>query len=154
MTRLATPADVDVLLDLRVLMFTSMGTPLEALSDPAWRAEARAWLAAHVDHPATRIVVVEDGGEVVAGGVAEVLAGIPAPSMPRGRLGFISNVATFEHARGRGHGRAVMTDLVGWLEGDGDADRIDLAATEDGAHIYRTMGFTDAAFPTMRRFRP
>ena len=42
---------------------------------------------------------------------------------------FIFNVATHPHARGRGHARALMTELVRWLDGEGDADRIDLAAT-------------------------
>ncbi|KGN34908.1 acetyltransferase [Knoellia sinensis KCTC 19936] len=79
---------------------------------------------------------------------------MPAPSMPRGRSGFVSNVATLPHARGRGLARAVMTELVRWLDEETDADRIDLAATTEGAPLYRSLGFDAAAFPTMRRPKP
>lgn len=143
--------DIDDLMTLRVLMFEAMGTPHAALVDEGWRQAARAWFGSHIAHDDTRIVVVEGAGQVVAGGLAEVLPGIPAPSMPRGRVGFVSNIATLPHARGRGLARAVMTDLVRWLDEETDADRIDLAATEQGAPLYRSLGFDLAAFPTMRR---
>lgn len=152
--RTARLADVDDLMTLRTLMFEAMGTPAAALEAGAWRRAARAWFEARIVHEGTRILVVEEAGEVVAGGLAEVLSGIPAPSMPHGRFGFISNVATLPHARGRGLARAVMTELVRWLDEDTDADRIDLAATADGAPLYRSLGFDPAAFPTMRRLAP
>ena len=149
--RRATADDLDDLLRLRVLMFEAMGTPPAALADPTWREAARDWFRAKVDDERTLVLVVEESGEVLAGGLAEVLPAIPAPTLPHGRLGFVSNVATLPHARGRGFARAVMTELVRWLEKDAGADRVDLAATADGAVIYRSMGFTESAFPTMRR---
>lgn len=149
MTRAAGPEDIDALLGLRVLMFEAMGTPAAELEAPEWCESARAWFAARLTDDQTRILVVEDRG--VAGGLAQVLPAIPAPSMPNGRLGFISNLATLPQARGRGLARAVMTELVRWLDEDATVDRIDLAATEQGAVIYRSMGFTESAFPTMRR---
>lgn len=151
MIRVARPDDVADLLRLRVLMFEAMGTPPEALEAPGWRDAARAWFSEKVTDDRSRIIVADDDGDIVSGGVAEVLAAIPSPSTPRGRLGFISNIATLPHARGRGLARAVMTELVRWLDEDTDAERIDLAATRDGAVIYRSMGFTESAFPTMRR---
>lgn len=149
--RRATADDVDALLRLRVLMFEAMGTPPAALADATWREAARAWFTTKVDDERTLVLVVEEASEVLAGGLAEVLPAIPAPTLPHGRLGFVSNVATLPHARGRGFARAVMTELVRWLEEDARADRVDLAATADGAVIYRSMGFTESAFPTMRR---
>ncbi|WP_035911492.1 GNAT family N-acetyltransferase [Knoellia sinensis] len=152
--RLATRDDVDALMGLRILMFEAMGTPPAALESPEWRDAARTWFERRISTEDTRILVVEEGGEVVASGLAEVLATIPAPSMPRGRSGFVSNVATLPHARGRGLARAVMTELVRWLDEETDADRIDLAATTEGAPLYRSLGFDAAAFPTMRRPKP
>lgn len=149
--RRATADDVDALLRLRVLMFEAMGTPPAALADATWREAARAWFTTKVDDQRTLVLVVEEASEVLAGGLAEVLPAIPAPTLPHGRLGFVSNVATLPHARGRGFARAVMTELVRWLEEDAGADRVDLAATADGAVIYRSMDFTESAFPTMRR---
>lgn len=136
---------------LRTLMFEAMGTPSHELESDEWQAAARAWFVGKLDDDSARILVLDDGGEVLAGGLAEVLPAIPAPSTPRGRLGFISNVATLPHARGRGFARQVMTELVRWLDDEGDADRIDLAATADGAPLYSSLGFAQAAFPTMRR---
>ncbi|MFC7489535.1 MULTISPECIES: GNAT family N-acetyltransferase [unclassified Knoellia] len=146
--------DVDDLMRLRILMFEAMGTPAHQLEAAEWRAAARDWFTAKIAAGNTHILVVLDGDQVVAGGLAEVLPAIPAPGMPRGRLGFVSNVATLPHARGRGLARAVMTELVRWLEEEGDADRIDLAATSEGAPLYASLGFTEAAFPTMRRLAP
>lgn len=152
--RSARPDDIDDLMRLRILMFEAMGTAAPDLEAPEWRAAARAWFVAKLDADTTRILVLTDGDQIVAGGLAEVLAAIPAPSMPRGRLGFVSNIATLPHARGRGFARVVMTELVRWLEDEGDADRIDLAATSEGAPLYTSLGFTEAAFPTMRRLSP
>lgn len=149
--RVATRDDIDGLMRLRALMFEAMGTPADALAAPEWRAEARSWFAENLTDDRARILVVEDDGDIVSGGVAEVVPAIPSPSTPHGRLGFISNIATLPHARGRGLARAVMTELVRWLDEDTDAERIDLAATADGAVIYRSMGFTESEFPTMRR---
>ncbi|KGN39332.1 GNAT family N-acetyltransferase [Knoellia subterranea] len=152
--RPATAGDIDDLMTLRVLMFEAMGTPAAQLESAAWLGAARDWFTSRIDHPTTRVLVVEDGGDIVAGGLAEVLSSIPAPSMPRGRLGFVSNIATLPHARGRGLARLVMTELVRWLDEETDADRIDLAATAEGAPLYRSLGFQLAAFPTMRRLAP
>lgn len=146
--------DLDDLVGLRVLMFTAMGTAPDLLAAPEWLAASRAWFRAALKRDDARIVVIESDGAVVAGGLAEVLRAIPAPSMPRGRLGFVSNVATHPHARGRGHARTVMTELVRWLDHEGDPDRIDLAATGEGAPLYRQLGFAEADCPTMRRVAP
>lgn len=154
MIRTAGLDDLDALIRLRVLMFEAMGTGTADLDAPTWREFSREWFTAKITDDQARILVIETDGEVVAGGLAEVVPAIPAPSMPRGRLGFISNVATHPHARGRGHARTVMTELVRWLDDEGDADRIDLAATTEGAPLYRSLGFVEAAFPTMRRPSP
>lgn len=146
--------DIDDLMALRVLMFQAMGTPTPVLEEEAWRHAAREWFGTRIEDSNTRIVVIEESGQIVAGGLAEVLPGIPAPSMPHGRLGFVSNVATLPDARGRGLGRTVMTELVRWLDQETDADRIDLAATADGEPLYRSLGFDMATFPTMRRPSP
>jgi len=152
--RQATVDDVEDLMRLRVLMFEAMGTPALALEAAVWRAAAREWFIGRLDVADAHVLVVVEDDEVVAGGLAEVLPAIPAPSLPRGRLGFVSNVATLPQARGRGLARAVMTELVRWLDDEGDADRIDLAATAEGAPLYSSLGFTEAAFPTMRRVAP
>lgn len=149
--RRAGPADLDALLALRVLMFEAMGTPPGQLIDPVWREAAYRWFADRLDDLQVRLVVAELDGEVVCGAVGEVSSLIPGPSCPTGSVGLISNVATLPHARGRGLAAACTDALVTWFEEETDVTRIDLFATEAGALIYRTRGFTTSPFPAMRR---
>lgn len=149
--RRATADDIDDCMRLRVLMFEAMGTPPAALADPTWREAARAWFTAKVDDEQTLVLVVEEEGQVLAGGLAEVLPAIPAPTLPHGRLGFVSNVATLPHARGRGFARAVMTEArplarTGRRRGPCRPRRHRRRRRHLPLH-----GFTESAFPTMRR---
>jgi len=152
--RRAGAADLDALLDLRVLMFDAMGTPTDRLADPTWRDAAYRCFADRMDDPRVRLVVAELDGEVVSGAVGEVTSLIPGPSCPNGSVGLISNVATLPHARGRGLAAACTEALVAWFEDETDVTRIDLFATEAGALIYRTRGFATSPFPAMRRAIP
>ena len=86
--------------------------------------------------------------------VGEVTSLIPGPTCPNGSVGLISNVATRPHARGRGLASACTEASSRWFEDETDVTRIDLFATEAGALIYRTRGFTTSPFPAMRRSLP
>ncbi len=136
---------------LRRLMFEAMGPPDETLDDPLWRATAYTWFADRLDDPLVRLVVAEADGAVVSAAVGEVTALIPGPSCPNGSVGLVSNVATLPAARGRGYAAACTDDVLRWFEAGTAVTRIDLFATEAGAHIYRTRGFATSPFPSMRR---
>jgi len=147
--RAATPADADVMVTLRAVMFEAMGTASEAVGDPAWRRAAHDWFATRTAAPGVRIVVAEADGQVVSGAVGEVSALIPGPNTVNGSVGLISNVATLHAWRGRGLAAACTDDLLRWFERDTDVTRVDLFATRFGAPIYAARGFTVREFPAM-----
>jgi GNAT superfamily N-acetyltransferase len=152
--REATRADVDALLELRVLMFEAMGTDPEPLAATAWRAAARDWFLDRVGTSGVRLVVAEVDGAVASCAVGEVTPHIPGPGTPNGSVGLISNVATFAPFRGRGLAAACTDDLLAWFAERTDVTRVDLFATEAGARVYAPRGFTTSRFPSMRRAVP
>lgn len=85
-------------------------------------------------------MLVDDGGEVVSGGVAWVEFHLPNPIDASGRRGYISSMSTLPHARGRGHARAVLRALLDWCVERG-CTRVDLRATTYGEPLYRSVGF-------------
>jgi GNAT superfamily N-acetyltransferase len=149
--RRATPADAEVLVVLRAVMFEAMGTPADDLTDAAWREAAARWFAGRVDDPLVRLVVAEVDGEVVASAVGEVTALIPGPSTPDGAVGLVSNVATLPAHRGQGLATACTDAVLDWLLTETGVTRVDLFATPEGARIYGPRGFATSRFPAMRR---
>jgi GNAT superfamily N-acetyltransferase len=79
---------------------------------------------------------------LAASAVGRVEERLPAPGHPSGRFGFVFNVCTDERYRGRGYARATTEALLDWMAGRG-VTRVDLHATEDAEHLYRSMGFTE-----------
>src|SRR5690348_6320096 len=113
--RPATLDDVDVLVHHRLAMFEDMGVPL----DRAVVATAfRPWLLDMMPKGIYRAWVVEDGGEVIAGGGITVLPWPPGPRYVGGRLAFVYNVYTEPHHRQRGLGRMVMDAIHEWCRAE------------------------------------
>ena len=131
--RLATIADVDILVRHRILMFTEMGVPLDAAElDAAFRA----WL-------------VEDAGGAVAGGGGITI--IPWPPGPRyvgDRLAFVYNVYTEAAHRRRGLARQIMNTIHDWCRAEGISS-LALNASRDGQPLYESMGYAESSSPMM-----
>ena len=77
------------------------------------------------------------------GTVEERLA---APLHPAGLFGFVFSVCTDSRYRGRGHGRATTEALLDWFAARG-VTRVDLHASEEAEHLYRSLGFADHSIP-------
>lgn len=143
--RPARASDVEDLVEMRALMFAEMGVTSDR-SD--WRASAGEWFMHAVDDPSVCLVVFEDNGTLVACGMAEVHRGAPGPTCPTGRTAHVSNLVTRRSARGRGLASQCMAHLLKWATEH--ADRVELHASDDGAAMYRRMGFEETANPAMR----
>ncbi len=61
----------------------------------------------------------------------------------------LANVITVPEHRGRGHGTALVLDVINWAKLV-DADRVDLSATPQGQRIYQRVGFTMTSAPRMK----
>ena len=64
------------------------------------------------------------------------------PRNPSGLAGYVFNVCTEAAFRRRGYSRACMLSLLSWYRESG-VERIDLRASDDGAPLYRALGFID-----------
>lgn len=148
--RPATAGDIGTIVALRALMFAAMGTSSEEVSDIGWQQDAARWLQLRLGEDDVRVVVAEAHGTVVSCAMGQVTDLMPAPSR-RGTGGLVSNIATFPRHRRLGFTHAVVAELIAWFEDETDVEVLSLNATEMGRDIYEDFGFTEAAFPEMRR---
>lgn len=147
--RLASSTDIAELVRLRRLMFDSMG--VEA-TDTAWVEASAAYLAEHLGGARVFGVVVDhpEGPGLVSTGLCEVLERIPGAQNVQGRIAYISSMSTDVEFRRRGCARAVLTFLLDEVRRRG-ITVVDLHATEEGAGLYRQLGFAPRPQPELRR---
>jgi ribosomal protein S18 acetylase RimI-like enzyme len=141
--RRAGPADAEELTRLRAVMFEDMGRD-PGLFDATWRQR-------NADHFATRLVDRErfaafvidsaDGG-LAAASVAWLEQHLIGAANPSGRVAYIANVSTDRAYRRRGYAVRTTTALLDWLRRTG-VTTVDLHATPDAEHLYRSLGFTE-----------
>lgn len=138
--RRATVSDLEDLLRLRVLMWTSLGEPEPVPGE--WSERAEQDLRERLPEDGDLAAFVADGPErrpvsVAFGVIHRTLA---TPHRPDGRVGYVFDVVTEPEHRGRGLATAVMTELVAWFRARGVA-RVELRASKYGERVYERLGF-------------
>jgi GNAT superfamily N-acetyltransferase len=148
--RAARPDDAAELVRLRRLMFQAM----KGRDEPGpWEKSAEELAREQLSGPDPRLgaFVVDGGGEGCGGSAGPHLAAcavgriehrMPAPGHAAGRFGFVFNVCTDPRYRGRGYARATTEALLDWFA-DAGVTRVDLHATADAEHLYRSLGFAE-----------
>ncbi|EFL21158.1 putative acetyltransferase [Streptomyces himastatinicus ATCC 53653] len=143
--RTARPDDAAELVRLRRLMFQAM----RGKDEPGpWEARAEEIARRQLSEPQRVLgAFVVDGDEpgvphLAACAVGRMEERLPAPVHPAGRFGFIFNVCTDPRYQGRGYARATAEALLDWFAAQG-VTRVDLHATDDAEHLYRSLGFTE-----------
>jgi len=144
--RAASAADIPHVVDHRERMFREMGTVCDyaAMADACtrWYIEAlpagtyRGWMA-------------ETDGRVIGGGGLIVTPWSPGPSRFDPRMAWVYNVFVEPGHRGRGVARRLMEAMHAWCR-EHRIERLALNATEAGARVYRTQGYTVVPDPMMR----
>ena len=144
--RAASVADIPHVVHHRERMFREMGTVCDyaAMSDACtrWYVEAlpagtyRGWMA-------------ETDGRVIGGGGLIVTPWSPGPSRFDPRMAWVYNVFVEPGHRGRGVARRLMEAMHAWCL-EHRIERLALNATEAGARVYRTQGYTVVPDPMMR----
>jgi GNAT superfamily N-acetyltransferase len=144
--RLATLADVDVLVRHRIAMFTDMGVPLDArMLDQAFRA----WLGDVMSRDSYRAWLVDAAdGTVACGGGITIIPWPPGPRYAGDRLAFVYNVYTEPPHRKRGLARLVMDTIHTWCRDEGIGS-VALNASRDGKPLYESMGYAESTSPMM-----
>ncbi len=147
MLRRATLDDIPALVELRAAMFTAMGDPL--VSETPWRDASAAWFEQHLGVDAC-VYVVDLGGELISAALGFVHTATPSPSSLTDVRGHVSNVVTMDEHRRRGHARSCLEALLSWFREETEADRVDLAASDDGVALYESLGWERRVHPTLR----
>ncbi|MFG3257679.1 GNAT family N-acetyltransferase [Streptomyces sp. NPDC048172] len=142
--RRAVPGDAAEIVRLRRIMFAAMQGG--DASGP-WERDAVRQAEARLADPGSGLgaFVVDGDGEgpaphLAACAVGRVEERLAAPVAPAGRFGFVFNVCTDARYRGRGLARATTEALLDWFAAQG-VTRVDLHATEEAEHLYRSLGF-------------
>ncbi|MFJ4767708.1 GNAT family N-acetyltransferase [Streptomyces uncialis] len=154
--RQAVQDDIAELVRLRALLFEKRGgdffNPPSEHDD--WPAALAAVLKEQIADDTVRILVV-DGTHgthgthgIVVCGIGVIGQRLPGPHLSNGRIGHVAGVVTDPAHRRRGHGRAVMRALLDWFR-EREVSRVDLYASDQGAPLYRELGFTDHPDPAL-----
>ncbi|MCM4082575.1 GNAT family N-acetyltransferase [Paractinoplanes hotanensis] len=152
--RRATVDDADELVRLRGVLF---GIDDDS-DEQGWRDTARRILLRRLAEPEPSMagfVVDQPGadGRLAACAVGILEERLGGPRNPRGRVGYMFNVATDPGHRRRGCARACTSALIEWFRNQG-AGLVDLRASEDGLPLYTSQGFVRTADPAMRLTLP
>ncbi|MET9446783.1 GNAT family N-acetyltransferase [Streptomyces cinerochromogenes] len=148
--RKASTADIPELIRLRAVALESLGTD-PGPADAPWRRIARDWFDERINRrdDCVCLVVGGDPGEpLLACGMAWITYHLPGSRWPAGRRGYLDGIVTDAPARGRGHARRIVDELVGWLHGAG-IHYIQLHASEAGKPVYEAAGFVTGRYPGM-----
>jgi ribosomal protein S18 acetylase RimI-like enzyme len=150
--RRASVADAAELARLRVLMFASLGEPVDEDLYETCVAGFEQRLA-DLDGFAAYVVERPDSaGRLAACGAGFVEQRLPGPGRPSGLVGHLSCMSTDLDQRRRGHARAVLVTLLDWFRARG-VGHVDLHASVEGSGLYRSVGFAEPRWPALR-WRP
>lgn len=147
--RRATVEDAAELVRLREVMIGGVGWPDTGNS---WQDAAGKRLRELLDTDEFGMFVVgkpDRPGELAACALGQIEYRLPGPYTHTGKVGFVSNVATWPGYRRRGYSRACMLATVEWFRRQ-EVALVDLYASPDGEPLYAALGFTRKSDPAMR----
>ncbi|OUM45279.1 GNAT family N-acetyltransferase [Arthrobacter agilis] len=164
LVRKARPEDAPELVRLRHAMFLAMAEAGAAgraqdVDDTSWYPAAQEAIASRIAQGTLAAFVIDEKpdingnhqhGRLSACAVVTLEDRLPGPGFPRGTSRSMSSVFVEPEQRGRGLARAVVSAGLSWLD-EMNAEVVDLHATPDAAHLYRSLGFTEARSLALRR---
>jgi GNAT superfamily N-acetyltransferase len=146
--RAATVGDASEVVRLAAVMYGSMGIDANV---PSWVEAATETFRSRLGRDLAAFVVDRPDGEGLAASCAGTIAHrLPGPHRPTARTGYVQWVATDPDVRSNGFGRAVMSALLDWFDGEGVVV-VELHATPAGEPLYRDLGFSEGGPVALRR---
>ena len=88
------------------------------------------------------VYIAREAEEIVACAFLLVIEKPMSPAFLTGKTGTVLNVYTKPECRKRGYARQLMNALLSEAK-ERDLSVVELKATEDGYHLYRSVGFED-----------
>jgi GNAT superfamily N-acetyltransferase len=137
--RMATAADLPVIMRHRRHMFTDLGFRDEASFD-AMEATSAPFIKAGLESGSYRGWLVETADGVAAGGGVVMLEYPSSPRDPSPRRAYILNVYTEPQYRRQGLAKLTVEAMIRWCREHGFG-WVSLHASDDGRHLYETLGF-------------
>jgi GNAT superfamily N-acetyltransferase len=138
--RLAKPADIDVLVHLRHMMFEELGHPTveqHRSGDESFRK----WAVKMMRKKLLRCcLVVAENGEVAGGGSIWLREVQPIPGRKGGRVPYLLSMYTEPKFRHKGVATMVVNHQMEWARNHGYAE-MSLHASRMGRALYRRLGW-------------
>lgn len=148
--RLATPEDVQQLVELRILMQVEVNGLTNLDVTTAYLDKVIDYFEGAVGTDKySSVIALEEEYIVAAAGVC-FYQKPPSISGGSGIVGYVTNVYTRKDYRGRGIGTQLMRELND-LAAKKRADKLHLGATPDGAGIYKSVGYQEPRFVSLEK---
>lgn len=144
-------SDLEELVELRILMQSEVNHINDLSKDrlDSFKQKCAHYFEEYFNNKNYHCVVALNDQKIIA--TAGVCFYRKPPSLlgdSNGLVGYVTNVYTRTNFREKGIGTQMMNEIKKLAESL-KADKLHLGATEDGAGIYRTVGFTEPRFLTL-----
>ena len=143
--RLATPQDVQQLVELRILMQVEVNGLTNLDVSTSYLDKVIDYFEAVVGTDKYTSVIALDGEYIIAAVGVCFYEKPPSISGGSGVVGYVTNVYTREDYRKRGVATQLMKDL-NELARKKRIDKLHLGATEDGINLYKSIGYQESKF--------
>ncbi len=138
--RLATPADLDAMVELRQQLFACFPEALGIIDEALMRQTSLAYFSRAFAHGDCQTWVAEADGQIVSQGSLALFQRPPFPGNLSGREAYLLNMYTLPDYRRRGYSKAILQQAMAYAREQG-LGRIWLHASDDGQPLYQAAGF-------------
>jgi GNAT superfamily N-acetyltransferase len=143
--RLATPKDIQQLVELRILMQVEVNGLTNLDVTNAYLDKVIDYFEGVVGTDKYFSVIALDGEYIIAAAGVCFYEKPPSISGGSGIVGYVTNVYTRKEYRGKGVGTQLMKELND-LARKKRVDKLHLGATGEGLGIYKTVGYQEPKF--------
>lgn len=138
--RVATLADLDALVELRLQLFACFPEALGKVADDTMRRVSQAYFTRAFEQGDCHTWVAEADNRIVAQGSLALFQRPPFPANLSGREAYLLNMYTLPDYRRRGYSKAILQQAMAFAREQG-LGRIWLHASENGQPLYAQAGF-------------
>lgn len=138
----ATKDDIERLTDLRIAYLTEDEGGLNKTDLEIIRRDLPDYFLRNLDNSIIGYVA-RDGQEIISCALLLVTEKPISPAFITGRTGTVFNVYTKPEYRHKGYARKLMNMLI-YDANEMNLSVVELKATDDGYHLYKSIGFQDA----------